>query len=266
MTAECTVRESRRDLSEDERLAVLWHRYKTDGARVARDELALHYRPLVKSVADRVAVSVPRYVDRADLASFGLFGLFDAIDKFDPGRGFRFETYAISRIKGAILDELRSIDWVPRKLRAHARAVERAESELQNRLLRAPSDEELIAELGVSRDALDRTKALINASRAQAFEDAVDVMYDVAGSVASMGNGSDPYQDFDSRDSLTRAMKCLSWREHTVLTSYYIDSMTLAEIGATLGVTESRVCQIHRKAIVRLRAQLEREEAPLAVR
>ena len=266
MTAEYRFRETGRDISDDERLAELWNRYKADGARDARDELALYYRPLVKSVAERVAVSVPRYVDRADLASFGLFGLFDAIDKFDPGRGFRFETYAINRIKGAILDELRSIDWVPRKLRAHARAVERAESELQNRLLRPPSDDELIAELGVSRDALERTKVLINASRAHAFEDNIDVIYDVDGSVASMGNGFDPYQDFDSRDSLYSAMKCLSWREQTVLMSYYVDSMTLADIGTRLGVTESRVCQIHRKAISRLRAQLEREEAPLAVR
>ena len=266
MTTECRSWVTGRDTSDDARVAELWKRYKADGARDARDELALYYRPLVKSVADRVAVSIPRFVDRADLASFGLFGLFDAIDKFDPGRGFRFETYAITRIKGAILDELRSIDWVPRKMRASARAVERAESELRNRLLRSPSDDELLAELGVSRDALERTKILINASRGQLFEDTIDVLYDVDGSVASVSNRSDPYQDFDSRESLYTAMKSLSWREQTVLVSYYVDSMTLADIGTRLGVTESRACQIHRKAISRLRAWLEREEAPLAVR
>ena len=112
----------------------LWEQYKATGARELRDQLIVHYSPLVKYVAGRVAVGLPQNVEQSDLVSYGIFGLIDAIEKFDQGRGFKFETYAIARIKGAILDELRSIDWVPRSVRAKGRAVERAFSKLEARL------------------------------------------------------------------------------------------------------------------------------------
>ena len=118
------------DYLDDVRVTELWKRYKADGSREAREQLTLHYRPLVASVAQRFAMGAPRHVERADLTSFGLFGLFDAIDKFDPGRGFTVREYAIVRIRGAIFDEVRAMDWVPRQLRARARAVEQAEADL----------------------------------------------------------------------------------------------------------------------------------------
>jgi len=123
------------DASEIERL---WDRYKSYGERAVRYELIVHYSPLVKYVAGRVAVGLPQNVEQSDLVSYGIFGLIDAIEKFDPGRGYKFETYAIARIKGAILDELRSIDWVPRSIRAKARAIEKAYSKLEGELHRTP--------------------------------------------------------------------------------------------------------------------------------
>src|SRR5579864_4197051 len=128
----------------------LWVEYKTSGEREARDRLILHYSPLVKYVAGRVSVGLPQNIEQADLVSYGIFGLIDAIEKFDPDRKIKFETYAIARIKGAIIDELRSIDWVPRSVRAKARSVERAYARLENQLLRTPSDDEVADELGIT--------------------------------------------------------------------------------------------------------------------
>jgi len=119
-------------------IAELWQQYKERSTAEARERLILHYSPLVKFVAGRVAAGLPQNIEQSDLVSYGIFGLIDAIDKFDPGRGYKFETYAISRIKGAIIDELRSIDWVPRSVRAKARSIERAYSKLENELRRSP--------------------------------------------------------------------------------------------------------------------------------
>jgi RNA polymerase sigma factor FliA len=138
-------------------VAELWRDYKSESAPDARERLILHYSPLVKFVAGRVAAGLPQSIEQADLVSYGIFGLIDAIDKFDPGRGFKFETYAISRIKGAIIDELRSIDWVPRSVRAKARAIERAYSKLENELRRNPDDKEVAAELDATLSQISFT-------------------------------------------------------------------------------------------------------------
>jgi RNA polymerase sigma factor FliA len=143
-------------------VAELWGDYKQHRAPEARERLILHYAPLVKFVAGRVASGLPQSVDQADLVSYGIFGLIDAIEKFDPSRGFKFETYAIARIKGAIIDELRSIDWVPRSVRAKARAIERAYSKLENELRRTPDDAELARELGMDESELARTLSQIS--------------------------------------------------------------------------------------------------------
>src|SRR5688500_14901032 len=140
----------------------LWQEYKQSGRRDLRDRLILHYSPLVKYVAGRVAVGLPQNVEQADLVSYGIFGLIDAIEKFDLERGYKFETYAIARIKGAILDELRSIDWVPRSVRAKARSLEKAYAKLEADLHRTPTDEELAAELGMTEDQLATTLSQIS--------------------------------------------------------------------------------------------------------
>jgi len=148
----------------DDPVAALWGEYKQHHTSDARERLILHYSPLVKFVAGRVASGLPQSVEQADLVSYGIFGLIDAIEKFDPSRGFKFETYAIARVKGAIIDELRSFDWVPRSVRAKARAIERAYSKLENELRRTPDDNELADELGMSDRELTNALSQISSS------------------------------------------------------------------------------------------------------
>ena len=241
----------------------LWAQYKEHATREVRDQLIVHYSPLVKFVAGRVAAGLPQNIEQSDLVSYGIFGLIDAIDKFDPGRGYKFETYAISRIKGAIIDELRSIDWVPRSVRAKARAIERAYSKLENELRRSPEDKEVAAELGVTEDELATTLGQISFVGVVALDELLSAGSE-RGSGATVGDtiaggGHDPVEVFESeemRQVLADAINRMPDRERLVLTLYYYEGLTLAEIGNVLGVTESRVCQIHTKAIFQLRSRL----------
>src|SRR5205085_10943662 len=152
-------------------IAELWGDYRSGGTAEARERLIRHYSPLVKFVAGRVAAGLPQNIEQSDLVSYGIFGLIDAIDKFDPGRGFKFETYAISRIKGAIIDELRSIDWVPRSVRAKARAIERAYSKLENELRRSPDDAEVAVELDMTEGELAHVLSQISFTGLVALDD-----------------------------------------------------------------------------------------------
>ncbi|MDE3070722.1 MAG: sigma-70 family RNA polymerase sigma factor, partial [Acidobacteriota bacterium] len=142
----------------------LWRRYKADGEERARERLVVAYSPLVKYVAGRIASSLPPHVDESDLISYGLVGLISAIERFDPSREIKFETYAITRIKGAVIDELRAMDWVTRSVRTRAREIERANARLENRLQRAPNDEELAAELEISPAELQESLLTISHS------------------------------------------------------------------------------------------------------
>ncbi len=259
------------DASEASDVDGLWAEYKRTGRRDLRDHLILHYSPLVKYVAGRVAVGLPHNVEQSDLISYGIFGLIDAIEKYDPDRGFKFETYAIARIKGSILDELRSIDWVPRSVRAKARALENAYMKLENLLRRAPTDEELASELDLTEDELQSTLSQISLVGLVALDEVLSVGGD-RGDVATLGDtiadrSDGPvslYEVEETRHLLTEAINRLPEREKIVLTLYYYEGLTLAEIGEVFGVTESRICQIHTKAVLHLRARLaaaEREPA-----
>src|SRR5918992_1222607 len=146
---------ARREGSPGDEIEAMWTEYKSSASQDARDKLILHYSPLVKYVAGRVAVGLPANIEQADLISYGIFGLIDAIDKYDRGRNIKFETYAISRIRGAIIDELRAIDWVPRSVRFKAREVEKAYASLENKLKRPPSDAEIADEMDVSIEKLN---------------------------------------------------------------------------------------------------------------
>ena len=252
-----SVDESAADIAE------LWTDYKDRGTADARERLILHYSPLVKFVAGRVAAGLPQNIEQSDLVSYGIFGLIDAIDKFDPGRGFKFETYAISRIKGAIIDELRSIDWVPRSVRAKARSIERAYSKLENELKRSPDDKEVAKELGMTEEELATVLGQISFVGVVALDELLSAGSE-RGSGATVGDtiaggGHDPVEAFESeemRQVLADAINRMPDRERLVLTLYYYEGLTLAEIGNVLGVTESRVCQIHTKAIFQLRSRL----------
>ena len=240
----------------------LWSAYKASGGRDTRDRLILHYSPLVKYVAGRVAVGLPQNVEQADLVSYGIFGLIDAIDKFDPSRGFKFETYAIARIKGAILDELRSIDWVPRSVRAKSRAIEKAYAKLEGELHRTPTDSELAGELTMSEDQLQATLNQISFIGLVALDEMLsggdrgDSMT-LGDTVADTGESpSGAYEVEEMRHILADAINRMPEREKIVLTLYYYEGLTLAEIGQVLGVTESRVCQIHTKSVLQLRSRI----------
>jgi RNA polymerase sigma factor for flagellar operon FliA len=256
-------------------VAELWADYKANGTRDARERLILHYSPLVKFVAGRVAAGLPQSIEQSDLVSYGIFGLIDAIDKFDPGRGFKFETYAISRIKGAIIDELRSIDWVPRSVRAKARAIERAYSELENELHRSPDDDEVASKLDMSRSELAQTLSQISLTGLVALDELLQASSTDRSGSATVGDTiaadgvHDPveaYEVDEMKHLLADAINRMPDRERLVLTLYYYEGLTLAEIGSILSVTESRVCQIHTKAILQLRGRMsdpDRETGPV---
>ncbi len=242
----------------------LWTDYKKSGGQAARDQLILHYSPLVKFVASRVAVGLPQNVEQSDLVSYGIFGLIDAIDKFDLERGYKFETYAIARIKGAILDELRSIDWVPRSVRAKARQVEKAYAKLEARHKRTPTDEEVAEELGLTEGQFADLLGKISFVGLVALDEVLSIGGSDRGESMTLGDtlaepGEGPvgqYEVEEMRQLLAEAINRMPDREKMVLTLYYYEGLTLAEIGSVLGVTESRVCQIHTKSVLQLRSRI----------
>jgi len=245
----------------------LWANYKQTRSRELRDKLIIQYSPLVKYVAGRVGVGLPRPVEQSDLVSFGIFGLIDAIEKFDPERGYKFETYAIAPIKGAILDELRSIDWVPRSVRSKARSLERAMGKLEAELHRSPTDEEVADEMGISAQQLQTTLSQISFVGVAALDEMLSggdrgESVSLGDTVAATGDGPmGVYEVEEMRQILAESINRMPEREKIVLTLYYY---ALAEIGRVLGVTESRVCQIHTKAVLQLRSRIsaaERESA-----
>jgi RNA polymerase sigma factor for flagellar operon FliA len=241
----------------------LWARIKADGDdEAAREGLILHYSALVKFVAGRVGSGLPRTVDQNDLVSYGVFGLIDAIDKFEPERGFKFETYAIPRIRGAILDELRALDWVPRSVRSRAREIERTITELEHKLGRSPTDEEIASAMDVPVDQLRDHLGEISNSGFIALDESPGPAGEGAASLGERlpdPRGISPeaaFADVENKRILADAINRLPERDRLVLTLYYYEGLTLAEIGSVLGVTESRVCQIHTKSVMSLRNRL----------
>ena len=261
-----TAEEAAPDAVSEEQSALdsLWRDFKAKGDEGLRERLILHYSPLVKYVAGRVSVGLPATIEQADLVSYGIFGLIDAIEKFDIERNIKFETYAINRIRGAIIDELRAIDWIPRSVRFKAREVERALAELEARLLRPPSDAELAEELGVSLDDLQEMLNQINLVSVVALDELMSVGGEKGESVSLVDTladtkVADPVMSFESEETrhiLAQAINHLPERERLVITLYYYEGLTLAQIGQVLGVTESRVCQMHTKAVLQLRNKM----------
>ena len=247
----------------------LWLELRRTNDKGIRDRLILTYAPLVKYVAGRLGSGLPAHVDEGDLVSYGLLGLIGAIERYDPARDIKFETYAISRIKGAIIDELRALDWVPRSVRSRAREIERAIAELEAKLGTAPDDAQIAAKIGISVDELE--ESLTDISRSSIA--ALDELWSVSGEgdqVSLMDTIEDtqgvrPQEALDEtemREALADAIARLPEREKLVVTLYYYEELTLREIGEVLGVTESRVSQLHTKAVLRLRSRLGGALAP----
>ncbi|HVS85311.1 MAG TPA: RNA polymerase sigma factor WhiG [Gaiellaceae bacterium] len=250
----------------------LWLEYRSTGDRALRDRLILTYAPLVKYVAGRLGSGLPAHVDEGDLTSYGLLGLMGAIERFDPTRDIKFETYAIARIKGAIIDELRAMDWVPRSVRSRAREIERAIAELESKAGRAPTDEEIAGKLGLSTDELEESLSEI----ARSSIAALDELWTVSGSgdqialIDTIEDEAAPspegtFSQTEMREAVADAIARLPEREKLVVTLYYYEELTLREIGEVLSVTESRVSQLHTKAILRLKAHLSSAGARAAL-
>jgi RNA polymerase sigma factor for flagellar operon FliA len=246
----------------------LWRRYKQDGDDRARERLVVAYSPLVKFIAGRMASSLPSHVDEADLISYGLLGLIGAIERFEPEREIRFETFAVARIKGSIIDELRSLDWVPRSVRSRARDIERANAALEAQLGRQPTDEEMAEKLQMDLETFNATLLDIANSSVLALDD-LWTFADPEGGSGQISvletirdpSAADPEVEAHTaelKDRLADAIESLPERERLVVALYYYESLTLREIGEVLGVTESRVSQIHTKAVLALRSHFPR--------
>jgi len=248
----------------------LWRRYKDDRDEKARERLVLAYAPLVKYVAGRMSSGLPSHVEESDLISYGLLGLISAIERFEPEREIKFETFAITRIKGSIIDELRSLDWVPRSVRTKAREIERMNAKLEHKLHRAPTDKEMAEGLEVTVEEFQDSLVRIANSSVVALDELWTVS-DSSGDQVSLldtiqdPQAADPAQEMDTtemKDRLADAIARLPEREKLVVALYYYENLTLREIGEVLGVTESRVSQLHTKAVLRLKSRLQGD--PLA--
>ena len=245
----------------DAGIVALWQAYGQHRDATLRDRLVLHYAPLVKYVAGRVEPGLPAHVDIADLVQSGVFGLWDAIDRFEPERGLKFETYAMQRIRGAILDELRAQDWVPRTVRSRAREVERALERLESRLQRSATDAEVAVELDVSVADLRELYAQLQLTSVIALDELMAVGRGGTSIAETLPDDTaqEPGALLDSVESrrlLAEAVSQLTDRDRVVVSLYYFENLTLAEIGRVLGVTESRVCQLHTRAVLRLRSKM----------
>jgi RNA polymerase sigma factor FliA len=248
-------------------LRELWRRYKEQGDERARERLVVAYSPLVKFIAGRMASGLPSHVEEADLISYGLLGLIGAIERFDLDREIKFETFAVARVKGAIIDELRSLDWVPRSVRARARDVEKAHAKLEAQLQRAPTDEEMAEQLEMTVEEFQDSLLEIANSSVLALDD-LWTFADPEGGGGQISvldtihdpNAVDPEteaQASEVKDRLADAIESLPERERLVIALYYYENLTLREIGEVLGVTESRVSQLHTKAVLALRSRFQ---------
>ena len=242
---------------ENEALDEAWRSFRGDRNREARNQLMLHYTGLVRMVAAKVARGLPSMVDRDDLVSYGMFGLMETLESFDESRGFKFETFAAPRIRGSIIDELRKIDMVPRSVRSKIRDAEKVRTELQLEFNREPTDEEIALSLGVSIHDLWQLQGQAHAAQLASLDDGDDerasiseLKFDVA------SNPEDLFAATEITDLMADAINTMPERYKTILVLYYLQEMTLAQIGEVLGVTESRVCQLQSKVLASLREAL----------
>jgi len=224
-----------------------------------RNQILLNYVHLLKHIVARMMPSYRNYVEYDDLFSYGLLGLMDAIEKFDPRKGIKFETYASLRIRGSIIDEVRKLDWIPRSTRKKSKMIEEGYRQLEQQLGRPPTDEEAASHLRMTveefRKALDETASFHLLSFEEIIQDAVAIN---RLSQSSFGSPEESFQEKEIKEYLALCIDQLSDREKLVITLYYFEELTLKEIGRVLEVTESRISQIHSKALLKLRMKLQK--------
>lgn len=256
--------ESRNQLTglTEAELDTIWRTYKKTRDDNLRNILIEHHMPLVRMIAERVLQTLPKSIDIDDLSSAGTFGLMDAINGFDLGRGIKFKTYCTTRIRGSILDELRSQDWVPRLVRLKAHKLERATRKLEAELGRTPNAKELAAELGMTLADLQATEQEASAktifSLSEKWDDADDDKDMEKVEILADRKCPDPLDTIQQRDVLDLITRNLTKKERLIVIMYYYEGLTMREIGEIMELTESRVCQIHSNVMARLKAQLDR--------
>lgn len=244
-------------------IIAVWTQYKATGERALRNRLMEQYLPLVKYTADRLSAKLPSEVDVDDLVSAGIFGLLDAIEAFDLNRGVKFETYCSPRIRGAILDELRTMDWVPRLVRSRAHKLEGVTKILRAELGRLPTDDEIAHKLAISRSELHKlvrdatAVSLISLSRKFYDNDSNRELQEIDG--LEDRQSENPVFDFQNRDMRDLIMNNLNRTERLIIVLYYYEQMTMKEIGVTLDLSESRVSQMHSSILNRLMTLLSRK-------
>jgi RNA polymerase sigma factor for flagellar operon FliA len=249
-----------------EEMARLWAEFARTRDSKLKNVLSEEYLPIVRYVADKMIERLPHNVQVEDLIGAGVFGLFDAVEKFDLARGVKFETYCVGRIRGAMLDELRHMDWVPRLTRARANKLEGAYAKLERENGRAPTDVELAAELRISLDQLDELfrevsgASLVSMQRRTLDKDPNQLGVDIMEDEKIEG----PLPANSRKDLVEFCRKKLSTKERYILMMYYFEDLTLKEIGLVLGLSESRVCQLHAKLITRLRTYLKHKQVEIA--
>ena len=247
-------------MAEDEKnVDALWQRYKETKSVELRNALAEHYLQLVKIVCGRLAVSLPPHLDRDDLLSSGFFGLLDAIDRFDPSRNIKFETYAGVRIRGAMIDYLRSKDWIPVMMRQKIRKYEQTVYQLETKFGRAATDKEIADELNISVDELKTLVSQCNSATIIPLEEYLKT--DVSEAVDT--NPANSTELFELKETLAKAIDRLPEKERTVVSLYYYEELTLKEISVILKLSEARISQLHTKAIFRMRGYLSRSKQEL---
>lgn len=246
----------------DDDVREIWREYKLTGAENLRNQLIEKYLPLVRYIAERLLQTLPSFVELDDLQSMGIFGLMEAIDRFDPERGVQFKTYCLNRVRGAILDELRAMDWVPRLVRIKANKIEKALRALEAELGRQPTYFELSNRLEMSFDEyyrmMEGASATLIISLSDEWTDGEDNTGNRKIDLIKDEGGDDPFLEMHKRDLKEFICKSLTAKEKLIVVLYYYEGLSMKEIADVLGLTESRVCQIHSKVIGRLQAQLRR--------
>jgi len=241
----------------------LWKKYQETKDQSIKEQLILEYADLVKYVAGRLSIYFGSNVEYDDLVGYGVFGLIDAIDKFDVHKGVKFETYASLRIRGAIIDSIRELDWVPRSLRKKSKDLERAYSELENELGHTATDEQVAKKLGISVEELNKTLREVNMSTMISLEDYLEQNYESGFDTSNDDEDRIPEKRIEIteiKDILAESIEKLPEKERMVVTLYYFEELTLKEISAIMRVSESRISQLHTKAILRMRGRLERHK------
>jgi len=242
-----------------DKIAELWQKHSKENDRSAREELILHYVRLVKYVVGRLAIGLPPSLQHQDLIGFGTLGLIEAVDRFDPDYGVKFETFAVSRIRGYIIDSLRTLDLMPRSVFRQAREIEQAIAVLSQTLHRTPTDEEIAEQLDISLEQYHKwlvnvNFAIISMDQVITFDNGTQVTMHDSLEDTTMPNPVQHVDDSEKKEQLVSAINALPRREQLMISLYYNDGLTMKEIGQVLNVSESRVSQIHAKAMLALRS------------